>query len=161
MRWHTSSASSSSAGIANDIFRLRPMPIDPKDVGELQRALDDVAGKASVLWTTFITFALYLAIAFGSIKHRELFLHTPIKLPLLNVDLPLVGFFVVAPTVLAIFHFYVFLQLLALAAKARYYDVLLRRVTSDTITTLADEDWASFDALVAAAPKPAPEEKTK
>ena len=26
---------------------------------------------------------------------------------------------------------------------------------------LADEDWASFDALVAAAPKPAPDEKTK
>jgi hypothetical protein len=26
-----SSASSSSAGIANDIFRLRPMPIDPKE----------------------------------------------------------------------------------------------------------------------------------
>ena len=108
------------------------MPIDPKDVSELQRALNDAAGKASVLWTTFITFELYLAIAFGSVKHRDLFLETPIKLPLLNVDLPLVGFFVVAPTVLVIFHFYVFFQLLALAAKANYYDVLLRQVTSDT-----------------------------
>ena len=111
---------------------LRAMPIDPKDVGELQRALNDAAGKASVLWTTFITFELYLAIAFGSVKHRDLFLETPIKLPLLGVDLPLVGFFVVAPTVLVIFHFYVFLQLLALAAKANYYDMLLRQVTSDT-----------------------------
>ena len=82
------------------------MPIDPKDVGELQRALNDAAGKASVLWTTFITFELYLVIAFGSVKHRDLFLETPIKLPLLNVDLPLVGFFVVSPTVLVIFHFY-------------------------------------------------------
>ena len=108
------------------------MPIDPKDVGELQRALNDAAGKASVLWTTFITFELYLVIAFGSVKHRDLFLETPIKLPLLNVDLPLVGFFVVSPTVLVIFHFYVFLQLLALAAKANYYDMLLRQVTSDT-----------------------------
>jgi uncharacterized protein YjbI with pentapeptide repeats len=111
---------------------LAHVAIDPKDVGELQRALNDAAAKASVLWTTFITFELYLAIAFGSIKHRDLFLETPIRLPLLNVDLPLVGFFVVAPTVLVIFHFYVFLQLLALAAKAKYYDMLLRRVTSDT-----------------------------
>src|SRR6266576_6971204 len=99
------------------VERLSLMPIDPKDVGELQTALNDAAGKASVLWTTFITFELYLVIAFGSVKHRDLFLETSIKLPLLNVDLPLVGFFVVAPTVLVIFHFYAFRQLLVLAAK--------------------------------------------
>jgi len=107
------------------------MPIDPKDLGELQRAVNDTAGKTSVLWTTFITFELYLVIAFGSVKHRDLFLETPIKLPLLNVDLPLVGFFVVAPTVLVIFHFYVFLQLLALASKAKDYDTLLRQTIFD------------------------------
>ena len=67
------------------------MSIDPKDIGELQRALNDAASKASVLWTTFITFELYLMIAFGSVKHRDLFLETRVKLPLLNVDLPLVG----------------------------------------------------------------------
>jgi uncharacterized protein YjbI with pentapeptide repeats len=101
------------------------MVIDPKDVGELQRALNDAASKASVLWTTFVIFQLYLAIAFGSVTHRDLFLETPIKLPLLNVDLPLVGFFVVAPIVLVIFHFYVFLQLLGLASKAKDYETLL------------------------------------
>jgi uncharacterized protein YjbI with pentapeptide repeats len=101
------------------------MAIDPKDLGELQKALNDAAGKASVLWTTFISFQLYLAIAFGSVTHRDLFLETPIKLPLLNVDLPLVGFFVVAPTLLVIFHFYVFLELLGLAATAKDYNMLL------------------------------------
>jgi Pentapeptide repeats (8 copies) len=101
------------------------MVTDPKDVAELQKALNDTAGKASVLWTTFITFQLYLAIAFGSVTHRDLFLEAPIKLPLLNVDLPLVGFFVLAPILLVIFHFYVFLQLLGLAAKAEDYNMLL------------------------------------
>ena len=62
------------------------MAIDPKDLGELQRALNDAAGKASVLWTTFVIFQLYLAIAFGSVTHLDLFLEKPIKLPLLNVD---------------------------------------------------------------------------
>jgi hypothetical protein len=99
--------------------------MDPKDVGELQKALNDAAGKASVLWTTFIIFQLYLAIAFGSVAHRDLFLETPIKLPLLNVDLPLVGFFVVAPAVLVILHFYVFLQLAGLASRAKDYNTLL------------------------------------
>ena len=101
------------------------MAIDPKDLGELQKALNEAAGKASVLWTTFITFQLYLAIAFGSVTHRDLFLENSIKLPLLNVDLPLVGFFVVAPAVLVILHFYVFLQLLGLAITAKDYGALL------------------------------------
>jgi hypothetical protein len=102
------------------------MALEPKDVGELQKALNDAAGKASVLWTTLVTFELYLMIAFGSATHRDLFLETPIKLPVLNVDLPLVGFFLVAPAILVILHFYVFLQLLALAAKSKDYNTLLR-----------------------------------
>jgi uncharacterized protein YjbI with pentapeptide repeats len=101
------------------------MAIDPKDIAELQKALNDAAGKASVLWTTFVIFQLYLAIAFGSVTHRDLFLETPIKLPLLNVDLPLAGFFAVAPTLLVILHFYVFLQLLGLTTKANDYNTLL------------------------------------
>jgi hypothetical protein len=71
------------------------MGIDPKDVDALQKALNDAAGKASLLWTTFVTFELYLAIAFAAVTHRDLFLETPIRLPVLNVELPLVGFFVV------------------------------------------------------------------
>ena len=118
------------------------MAVDPKDVGELQRALNEAAGKASVLWITFITFQLYLAIAFGSVTHRDLFLETPIKLPLLNVDLPLVGFFVVAPTVLVIFHFYVFLQLFALAKKSGDYNALLQRQNS--MASICDNGWTHF-----------------
>ena len=106
------------------------MAADPRDVGELQKALNDASGRASALWITFVTFELYLAIAFGSVGHRELFLETPIKLPVLNVELPLVGFFVVAPTVLIIFHFYVFLQLFALAGKTQDYNALLERTIS-------------------------------
>jgi uncharacterized protein YjbI with pentapeptide repeats len=102
------------------------MAIEPKDLDKLQSALNDAAGKAAVLWTTFVTFELYLLIAFGSVTHRNLFLEDPIKLPLFNVDLPLIGFFLVAPAVLVIFHFYVFLQLLGLARKARDYDRVLR-----------------------------------
>ena len=110
------------------------MAIDPKDLGALEKALNDAAGKASVLWTTFVTFELYLAIAFGSVKHRDLFLETPVKLPILNVDLPLVAFFVVAPAILVIFHFYVFLQLYGLATKAREYNDLLKEQVQATAT---------------------------
>jgi uncharacterized protein YjbI with pentapeptide repeats len=109
------------------------MAIDAKDVGELQKALNDASGKASALWIAFVTFELYLAIAFGAVTHRDLFLENPIKLPVLNVDLPLVGFFVVAPTVLLIFHFYVFLQLLALVRKAADFNALLKQQALDEV----------------------------
>jgi uncharacterized protein YjbI with pentapeptide repeats len=107
--------------------RQKPMAIDPKDVGELQKALNDAAGKASVLWTTFIIFQLYLLIAIGTVTHRDLFLETSIKLPVLNVDLPLVGFFAVVPIILVIFHFYVFLQIFAMARKVKDHDALLQQ----------------------------------
>lgn len=103
------------------------MAVDVTDLGALEKSLNDAASKASVLWTTFVTFELYLAIAFGSVTHRDLLLETPIKLPILNVDLPLVAFFLVAPVVFVIFHFYVFLQLYGLAGKAREYDGLLKQ----------------------------------
>jgi hypothetical protein len=50
---------------------------------------------------------------------------------LLNVDLPLVGFFLVAPTILLIFHFYLLLQLLALAEKVNDYHALLWQTAPD------------------------------
>src|SRR5262245_22223327 len=125
------SSSAKRDGCSFSKWMVRCVAIDPKDVGELQRALNDAAGKASILWTTFIVFQLYLAIAFGSVTHRDLFLETPIKLPLLNVDLPLVGFFAVASIVLLIFHFYVFLQLLGLASKAKNYNTLLTNNVPD------------------------------
>src|SRR5215212_1129008 len=103
------------------------MAVDATDLGALEKALNDAAGKASVLWTTFVTFELYLAIAFGSVTHRDLLLETPVKLPILNVDLPLVAFFAVAPAVFVIFHFYVFLQLYGLTAKTGDYGALLNR----------------------------------
>jgi uncharacterized protein YjbI with pentapeptide repeats len=111
------------------------MAIDAKDVGELQKALNDASGKASALWIAFVTFELYLAIAFGAVTHRSLFLENPIKLPVLNVDLPLVGFFVVAPTILLIFHFYIFLQLLALARKAADFNTLLTKQAPNEINS--------------------------
>ena len=37
--------------------------------------------------------------AVGSVTHRDLLFESPVKLPFLNVDLPLVGFFVLGPSV--------------------------------------------------------------
>lgn len=102
------------------------MSSEARDIGLLQGALNDAAGKASVLWTTFISYQLYLAIALGSVTHRNLFLEDPIRLPLLNVELPLVGFFAVATAFSLIFHAYLLIQILALTDKVDDYEQLLK-----------------------------------
>ena len=75
-------------------------------------------------------FGLYLAVAAGGVTHRQLLLEDAIKLPALNIDLPLVSFFFLAPLLFAIFHVYVLVQVVLLArTAAAYNDALGRRVT--------------------------------
>ena len=93
------------------------MATETGELAAIESAVNDSAGQVRALWIAFITFATYLVIAVGSVTHRMLFLETPIKLPVLDVDLPLVGFFVIAPFVFLIFYFYTLLQLHALSRK--------------------------------------------
>jgi uncharacterized protein YjbI with pentapeptide repeats len=96
--------------------------IDPFDVEALEKSLNDSATRVSTIWVSFLLFGLYLTIAAGNVTHRQLFLEDPIKLPVLNIDLPLVGFFFLAPVLFVILHAYVLLQVLLLARTAVAYN---------------------------------------
>jgi hypothetical protein len=105
-----------------------------RNLSSLEKAVNDSAGKAAVLWTSFITAGTYLLIATGSVKHRDLFLDAPIKLPVLGVDLPVTGYFLVAPVIFLIFHFYVMLQFEGLSQKVSDYNLVLNgsvKLTAD------------------------------
>lgn len=95
---------------------------ESNDPNKVRGALDDAAAMARNLWLAFLTFGTYLVIAVGSVTHRDLFLEQPIKLPLLNVELPLVGFFVVAPILFIIFHAYLLLNLRLLVDNVKRYN---------------------------------------
>ena len=62
---------------------------DPFDVEGLERSLNDSATRVSAIWISFLVFGLYLVIAAGATTHRQLFLEDPVKLPVLNIELPL------------------------------------------------------------------------
>jgi uncharacterized protein YjbI with pentapeptide repeats len=102
---------------------------DAGDLDGLEKAVNDAAGKASALWLSFISFATLLIITVGSVTHRHLFLEQDLQLAVINVKLPLVGFFFAAPLFFVVFHFYALLQLQGLATKvAAYNERLLREV---------------------------------
>jgi len=96
--------------------------IDPFDVAALEKSLNDSATRVSAIWVSYLIFGLYLVVAAGNVSHRQLFLEEPIRLPVLNIDLPLVGFFLLAPVLFVIFHAYVLIQVVLLARTAATYN---------------------------------------
>jgi uncharacterized protein YjbI with pentapeptide repeats len=67
----------------------------------------------------------YRAVAAGAVTHADLFLN-PVKLPFLNIDLPLLAFFFLAPILFLFAHGYTLMHLVMLTEKAKDYDQALR-----------------------------------
>jgi uncharacterized protein YjbI with pentapeptide repeats len=101
--------------------------IDPFEIGALESAVNDSAKRVSAIWITFLTFSLYLLIAVTTVTHRQLLLAEPLKLPVLNIDLPLWGFFFLAPILFVLLHIYVLLQVLLLGRTTAAYDIAVSR----------------------------------
>jgi hypothetical protein len=100
---------------------------DTKEVEALAATLNHSAERVQTLWFSFLTFMLYLAIATGSTTDRMLFLEEPLNLPVLNIALPLRGFYILTPVIFVIFHFYVLLNLVLLARTANSFEDALKR----------------------------------
>jgi uncharacterized protein YjbI with pentapeptide repeats len=105
---------------------------DTKEAEALASALNHSAERVQTLWFSFLTFMLYLAIATGTTTHRMLFLEDPLNLPVLNIKLPLLGFYILTPIIFVVFHFYMLLNLVLLARTARCFeDALVRAFPED------------------------------
>jgi uncharacterized protein YjbI with pentapeptide repeats len=112
------------AGLAVD-KKLVELEEQSESLGEARKALESATNVARGLWITFLSLATYLAVAAGSVTHRDLFLEKPIKLPLLNADLPLVAFFWIAPLLLVVYHGNLMLNLKFMGDNARKYFALV------------------------------------
>jgi uncharacterized protein YjbI with pentapeptide repeats len=96
------------------------------DLDALRSAVIDAAGVGAGLWLSYLFVLFYLAVAAGGVTHRDLFFENPVRLPFLNVDLPLIGFFVLGPLLFLIVHTYVLLHFALLAGKVGAFDHELR-----------------------------------
>ena len=92
------------------------------DLSAYSGPVNAVAARIRGLWLSYIALLTYLGITVSTVTHRDLFLNNPITLPVLNVELPLIGFFLVAPLLLLINHFYLLLQLEGLAIRVHEFN---------------------------------------
>jgi hypothetical protein len=88
-----------------------------RDLQALRDAVADAGNIGAGLWLSYLFVLLYLAVAAGGVTHRDLLLVNPVKLPFLNVELPVNDFFVWGP----------FLLLVRLAGKSGAFLAELRR----------------------------------
>jgi hypothetical protein len=78
------------------------------------------------LWLSYLFVLFYIGIAAGAVTHKDLLLENPVKLPFLNVELPLVAFFVLAPILFIVSHAYTLMHFVMLPAKVGAFDKELR-----------------------------------
>jgi uncharacterized protein YjbI with pentapeptide repeats len=104
--------------MATDAATERADDITDGRLSELVAAANDAARReVSQQWFFFITLMLLLAASVGTTTHRALLDAAPMRLPLLNIDLPMLGYYAIAPTIFVVLHFYALLQVNALRVK--------------------------------------------
>jgi hypothetical protein len=94
----------------------------------LTEAASDTSGHVRNVYITFLLLCTYIAVIIGSTTHEQLFLVDPVTLPILNVGLPIVGFYIFIPWLLVIFHFNLLLQFYFLSRVLRRADEAIDRI---------------------------------
>ncbi len=102
-----------------------------KDLAALRDTVVDAANVGAGLWFSYLFVLVYLIVAVGGVTHRNLLFESPVRLPFLGVDLPLVGFFVLGPALFLIVHAYVLLHFTMLADKVGVFHAELQAQIAD------------------------------
>jgi hypothetical protein len=116
------------------------------DLDEIKKSVEDAASISGGLWLSYLFVLSYIAIAAGAVTHEDLLLVRPVKLPFLNVELPLKAFFSLAPFVVLIIHAYALMHFIMLGKKASRFHNELRRQFPDSATETQKTGAASDGA---------------
>jgi hypothetical protein len=92
-----------------------------EDLEAFRKSVEDSAGVSGGLWLSYLFVLFYLGIAAGAVTHADLLMQNPVKLPFLNIELPLLAFFFLAPLLLFITHAYTLVNLALLADRVQRF----------------------------------------
>ena len=133
------SAAAYSRTAGNDSSELR------EGVDDLDPALKSIEAISSVntgIWLSYLLALFYFAVAAGAVTHADLLLRNPVKLPFLNIDLPILAFFFLTPLLFLILHAYTLVHFVLLAQRTnRFHQRLLAQFPGDDqqSSTLQDD----------------------
>ena len=133
------------------------MPPDPSE--DAKEFLDEANRASDPAWSSWLAFLLlltYVVVTLASVSHKALLLNSPVKLPIINADIPLVGFFQYAPALLLLVYLSLLVQHVVLARKYRKFTDAIASYEMETGTEHpARERVHSYVfSQIAAGPKP-------
>ncbi len=88
-------------------------------------AVNRSAALVRALYLSFLLLGAYVGVTIGGTTHEQLLKVSPVTLPILNVDLPVMAFYAVVPWLLVLFHFNLLLQLFLLSRQLRLFNEIL------------------------------------
>jgi hypothetical protein len=100
------------------------MAKSPKLSQEVKEFLDEAnaaSDPARTAWLAFLLLLTYVVVTLASVSHKDLLLNSPVRLPIINADIPLVGFFQYAPAMLLLVYLSLLVQHVILARKYRRF----------------------------------------
>jgi uncharacterized protein YjbI with pentapeptide repeats len=103
----------------------------PGGLENARKAIEEAAAIGGGLWLSYLFVLFYLAIAAGAVTHADLLLQNPVKLPFLNIELPLLAFFFLAPLLFLLTHAYTLVHLVLLANRVVQFNDELRASSED------------------------------
>jgi uncharacterized protein YjbI with pentapeptide repeats len=120
---------------APDPELIRKFAGQTHDLDALQKTVEDAAAVSAGFWLSYLFVLFYIGIAAGAVTHNDLLLENPVKLPFLNVELPLVAFFFLAPILFIVSHAYTLVHFVMLGAKVGVFDAELHAQLGDAPET--------------------------
>ena len=100
------------------------MTMPPHPSEDAKDLLDEANRASDPAWSSWLAFLLlltYVVVTLASVSHKALLLNSPVKLPIINADIPLVGFFQYAPALLLLVYLSLLVQHVVLARKYRRF----------------------------------------
>lgn len=98
-----------------------------KELEDLLAALNHSAERMQALWFSFMGISLYVILTALTTTHRMLLLEEAQTLPILGMKVPLLPFYILAPIIFIVVHFYALLMLVLLARSAKAFEDQLQQ----------------------------------
>ena len=99
------------------------LPVNPYSLLEAVNSASNISRNG---WVLYLALMTYLMVAVAGVTHQDLLLNSPIKLPIMEVNIALARFFAFAPMILLFVHFGMLMQHVMLARKVIAFDESLQ-----------------------------------
>lgn len=100
-----------------DVTNSSPNDEPSPHIEKLLEAANSASQTVAALHVAFLAFAAYLGIIVWGTTHEDLLRISPVKLPILDVELPLTTFYCFVPWMVVLLHFNLLMQLELLSCK--------------------------------------------